>query len=375
MVVGAGIEGLETYVIETVSKTLGSDSFILSKYGRLGHVSQEEWEKMVRRNKDIRLSDVLFLRKHCSSCDEVAGEITRAADLHRGSDEIFGTTVTGTTANRILLSNPALEEGRYFTEEEVRRSRFVCVIGWEVGEKLFPNLDAVGREIKLGSEPVRVIGVLEKMGSSFGRSLDNTLHLPITAYQKVYGSRSSILIRGHARSRSRFQTALDEARTAMRIRHRLEIGEEDTFGLISTDEINSSVDEFTAMIAIVVVPVTLISLVVSGIVVMNIMLVSVTERTFEIGLRKSLGARRTDILKQFLIESFFLAVSGGLIGLGLATVITRVVESTTPLTMTISPGYVLLSIGVSGGIGILAGIYPSLRAAKLDPISALRAER
>jgi putative ABC transport system permease protein len=375
MVVGAGIEGLKTYVIETVSKTLGSDSFILSKYTRLGHVSQEEWEKMTRRNKDIRFSDVSFLRAYCPSCDEIAGEITREADLYRGSGEVFGTGVTGATANWILLSNTTLEEGRYFSDEEVRRSRFVCVIGWEVREKFFPNLDAVGKMIKMGSEPFRVIGVLEKLGSSFGRSLDNTLHIPITAYQKVYGSRTSIQIRGRARSRSRFETALNEARTAMRIRHRLKPGEEDTFGLVSTDEINNSVDEFTAMIAIVVVPVTLISLVVSGIVVMNIMLVSVTERTFEIGLRKSLGARRTDILKQFLIESFFLATFGGLIGLGLATAIAWVVERLTPLTMTISPGYVFLSLAVSGGIGIIAGIYPSLRAAKLDPISALRAER
>jgi putative ABC transport system permease protein len=161
----------------------------------------------------------------------------------------------------------------------------------------------------------------------------------------------------------------------MRIRHKLKPGEEDTFGLISTEEINSSVDQFTGAIAVVVVPITLIALVVGGIVVMNIMLVSVTERTFEIGLRKSLGARRRDILNQFLIEAFFLAASGGLIGLGFAVVISWIIESTTPVTMTISLSYVILSIGVSGGIGIVSGIYPAFRASRLDPIEALRTER
>lgn len=227
----------------------------------------------------------------------------------------------------------------------------------------------------MGPEPLKVIGVLEKQGSTFGQSLDNIAHVPITTFQKIYGTRSSISIRGTSTSRESFERAVEQVRMAMRIRHKLKPGEEDTFGLISTEEINSSVDDFTGAIAAVVVPITLIALVVAGIVVMNIMLVSVTERTFEIGLRKSLGARRRDILNQFLIEAFFLAASGGLIGLALAVAISWVIESTTPVTMTVSLGYMLLSIGVSGGIGIVSGIYPAFRASRLDPIEALRTER
>jgi putative ABC transport system permease protein len=205
--------------------------------------------------------------------------------------------------------------------------------------------------------------------------MDNVVHTPITTFQKIHGTRRSITIRGTAVTRDRFDSAIGQVRTAMRIRHKLKPGEDDTFGLISTEDINNDVDQFTQMIAVVVVPITFISLVVGGIVVMNIMLVSVTERTFEVGLRKSLGARRRDILNQFLIESFFLAASGGLIGLALATLVASIIEMTTPMTMTISLAYVLLALGVSGGVGIVFGIFPAYKASKLNPIDALRTER
>ncbi|UCF38537.1 MAG: ABC transporter permease [Acidobacteriota bacterium] len=375
MVVGAGIEGLQTYVVDSVTKTLGSNSFIVAKFARMGDVSEEEWKEMAKRNKDIKFADIEYLRRLCPACEEVAGEINSNRSLYYDSEEIHGTSVNGTTANRIFLGGQELQEGRFFTDEEVRRSRSVCVIGWDVYEKFFEGQDALGKTIKLGAEPLRVIGVLEKMGSTFGMSLDNNLFLPITTFQKIYGTRRSINIRGTAQSRDLFETAVGQIRTAMRTRHKLGPSDEDTFGIISTEEINSFVDEFTQMIAVVVVPITLISLVVGGIVVMNIMLVSVTERTFEIGLRKSLGARRRDILNQFLIESFFLAASGGLIGMGVATILATLIENTTPMTMTISIGYIVLAVGVSGGIGIIFGIYPAFTASKLDPIEALREDR
>ncbi len=375
MIVGAGIEGLETYVTDSVSNILGSNSFIIGKYVQMGELSEEEWEQMVKRNKDIKLAHVDFVKNNCPDCKVVIGELGTMRSVFYESNEIKSTSVNGVTAERILLGNQEVVEGRFFTEEEVNRSRYVCVIGWDLYDQLFQESDALGKVLRLGNEPFKVIGVLEKMGSSFGQSLDNEIHIPITAFQKVYGSRRSVTIRGTAVNQDRFESALDQARAAMRVSHRVEPGGEDTFGIITTEEINSFVDDFTGIIAMVVIPITLISLVVGGIVVMNIMLVSVTERTFEIGLRKALGARRQDILNQFLIESFVLAAAGGLIGLLIAFISSIIIELATPMTMTVSWFYALLAIGVSGGIGIIFGIYPAYSASKLDPIEALREDK
>jgi putative ABC transport system permease protein len=375
VVVGASINGLKTYVEESVSKTLGSNSFILARMVMMGNVSREQYEKMNRRNKIIRMDDFEYVRQRCPDCAEVVAEVSGVHSTYYGGEEMYDTQVNGVTANMIYLGNLTLEEGRFFSEHEVRGSRHVAVIGSDVKDKFFPHIDAVNRTIKVGPQPVLVIGVLEKVGSVFGQSLDNVLYMPITAYQKTFGTRRSINIRGRSTSRETFPAALDQVRVAMRTRHHLKPNEEDDFGLLSTDEVNTTVDEFTGAIAAVVIPITAISLVVGGIVVMNIMLVSVTERTFEIGLRKAVGARRRDIVYQFLIESFLLAALGGAIGLGLAFVVSGIVEAASPLPMTITLTYMVLSILFSGGIGIIFGIYPAFKGASLDPIVALTTER
>lgn len=375
MVVGAGIEGLETYVNESVADILGSNSFIIAKFANVGEMTEEEYEKMLRWNKDIRMEDFYFVSAHCPDCEVLIGELNTVRSVFYESNEIKNTNVTGATPDRILIGNQEILEGRYFNDQEVRSSRYVCVIGWELYNELFQETDALGKVVRLGNEPYTVIGVLGRMGSSFGQSLDNEIHIPITAFQKTYGTRRSLSIRGTAATEELFEAALDQAHSAMRISHKLEPGEEDTFQIISTEEINSFVGDFTGVIAMVVIPITLISLVVGGIVVMNIMLVSVTERTFEIGLRKALGARRQDILHQFLIESFVLAAAGGIIGLVFATAVSEIIELTTPMTMTVSWLYALLAIGVSGGIGLIFGIYPAYSASKLDPIEALREDK
>ena len=375
VLVGAGIEGGEQYLVDTVSAALGSDSFLISKYPRFGHISREEFRRAARRNAELQISDIDFLKENCPDCGEIAGQLATTRPIYRASHEIYGTRIWGVTANFVFLSNLELTEGRFFTESEVLRSQYVCVIGEDLREALFKGLDPVGKTIKFSNRPLRVIGILEKQGSAFGQSLDNVVYMPLSSFQKMYGSRTTIDIRGQSASSERFEAALDQVRVAMRIRHQLKPNQEDDFGLTSTEEINESVGQFAAAVQMVVIPITAIALLVGGIVVMNIMLVTVTERTSEIGLRKSLGARRSDILYQFLVEACLLAVMGGLTGLLLAAGLSWLVEQTTPIPMNITLGYMLASVGVSGGIGILFGIFPAYRASRLDPIIALAAER
>jgi putative ABC transport system permease protein len=204
-----------------------------------------------------------------------------------------------------------------------------------------------------------------------GQSIDNHAYIPITTFGKLFGRRQSIQLHGKAASREKFVATIEEARMVMRNRHKLVGNEDDDFGIVNTDAVTNQVDRFTGTIALVVTPITLLSLVVGGIVVMNIMLVSVTERTFEIGLRKAVGAKKRQILLQFLIESSLLSAVGGVMGLLLAAGLSWVVRLATPIPMTITVGYVLLSLLVSGGIGMIAGIYPAYKASRLDPIVAL----
>ena len=217
---------------------------------------------------------------------------------------------------------------------------------------------------------MRVVGVEEKRGAFFGDSVDRHVYIPVTTHLQIFG-RNGLQIHGKSRTRDGLQTTIEDARIAMRIKHRLNGNDEDDFGLVNVEELNNQIDEFTSGIAKVVIPITLITLLVGGIVVMNIMLVSVTERTFEVGLRKAVGATKRQILVQFLIESGLLCALGGILGLLLSWGVCMLITSLAGITMTITIFYILLAIGVSTVIGMLAGIYPAFKGARLDPIVAL----
>jgi putative ABC transport system permease protein len=216
-----------------------------------------------------------------------------------------------------------------------------------------------------------IIGVEAKRGPLFGNSIDNHIYIPISTFGKMFGRERDIQLHGNAANADSLKGIIEEARTIMRNRHKLKGKDDDDFGVVNTDALNNQIDRFTQAIAVVVLPVTFLSLVVGGVVVMNIMLVSVTERTFEVGLRKAIGARKRQILMQFLVESVVLTAVGGMLGLVLASVVCSIVKITTPIPMNITPAYVAVALGVSAGVGIIAGLYPAYKASRLDPIVAL----
>jgi putative ABC transport system permease protein len=371
VIVGASISGLQTYVLDKVSKILGTNHFMITRMANTGHISDEEYEKRNRRNKDVIWEEYEYLRDNCKMCYLVGAQMNAGAEINQDGIEMPSVRIQGITASVGDIEDKNISAGRFVSDADVERSAKVGVIGTDVQEKFFPNKNPIGETLKIRGVPITIIGVEEKRGSFFGDSLDRNIYIPITLHNQIFNRTGGLQIHGKAKDSETFQESIENARLTLRNKRGLLGSEEDTFSIVNTDELNSQMSQFTNMIAVVVIPITMITLIVGGIVVMNIMLVSVTERTFEVGLRKALGATRGQILLQFLIESALLCIVGGLIGLLTAAVLTQVVGALLEMTMTITFFYMALSVGISSLIGILAGLYPAWKAARLDPIVAL----
>ncbi len=376
VLVGAAIEGLGNYAEITTSKAFGSETYLIAQIANVGRLTRKERAEKLRVNKQIRGEDVSYLRLTTGDQILYSPYRTRVEDIKRNETTYEGAAILGVAANLPDIRDVVLTDGRFFTEQEEATRQNVCVIGDEVREKLFVGVSPLGRKITVRGIEFTVLGVQEKLGSAGGRSQDNSVYIASDVFTRLIGPAKNITIFARPRKESglTLDQSLDITRVALRTRFRTRPAQADNFDFLTPDSIRAFIDQILGLIKVVVVPVTMISLVVGGIVIMNIMLVSVTERTREIGVRKSLGARRSDILLQFLIESLMMSVLGGMIGLGLAYVLTLGLSIAFEAPLEITGTYVFLAIFVSSTVGVISGWYPASKAAKLDPVEALRAE-
>lgn len=376
ILVGAGIEGLGMSAEQTTSKAFGTESYLLAQIANVGRLTAKQRAALLRNNRQLRRDDLTYLRATTGEEVQYSPYAQRIDDVKRDDRTLEACSIIGVAASLSEIRDVGVVDGRFFTDQEERTKAFVAVIGDELRQFFFPGASPIGQTLKLRGFDFLIIGVQEKLGSSFGRSQDNSVYIPDTTFEKIYGpARSmSIFARAKAGSGLSFDDALEVTRGAMRIRNHLGPTKADNFGFLTPDSIRGFIDNILGLIRVVVVPITLISLVVGGIVIMNIMLVSVTERTKEIGIRKSLGARSADIQVQILTESFVISALGGFMGLAIAYGLVQFLINVLQANMRITYPYVLLAIFVSSGVGLISGWYPARRAARLDPIEALRAD-
>jgi putative ABC transport system permease protein len=373
IVVVSLIEGFNRYVDEKIAD-IGTNAFRVQKFSIEDFSSVSAYQEARKRNKDVTLEDLAALREQGGSIRDAGAVAFHQAEIRHGSTKLLNVRVEATTSNMAEINRVDVAQGRYFTRSEEDHNRNVCFIGNDVAEKLFPMGSSIGETIKIDGRPYKVIGVSAVLGSVFGQPRDMFVNIPLSNFMSTYGLRRSILISITSTSAATYLDAIDEARLVMRIRRKLGPGEKDNFGLITPSAINSLREKIFGTIQTVAVGVTSIALVVGGIVIMNIMLISVTERTKEIGIRKSMGARRGDILKQFLAESIILSLLGGLIGVAIAFLLSKLVSTLSPIPTSLPMLAVGMALFVSGSVGLISGMYPAWKAARLDPIVALRAE-
>ncbi len=377
VVVVSLIAGFNRYVDEKIAG-IGAKSFTVQRFNPLEDFKDTDTIAAAqRRNKDLTMDDYDYLKARAQLVDKIGARARGTpSEVKRGNEVLEDVFVSGATANCVDIENRDVAEGRFIAEPEDEGAARVAYIGADVATKLFPAGNAIGSEISIRGLPYRVIGIETAKGTVFGIPQDTFVILPLKTYAINYGS----LIRGRALyfvatsiTDERFNDAVEEARFLMRVRRKLGPNEKDNFGIVTPDAITGLRDRLLGTIFLVAVAVPGIAMLVGAIVIMNIMLVSVTERTKEIGIRKSLGARKVDILKQFLVEAASLALIGGAVGIFLAWIIGAVVTALVFPTY-LSVTAILFALTISGGAGVVSGLFPAWKAARLDPIEALRAD-
>ena len=365
------VSGMNFYVADRIAN-LGANVFIVDRFGII--TSNDAWVKAQKRPL-LSMDEYEFLRDNMKTAGAVAALDDRNIDIKSGNERLERTDVMGATPNYTDVRNIGIAQGRMITQSDDDHRAEVAFIGADVANKLFPNVDPIGKMFRAETHEYQVIGVATPIGSAFGQSQDNFVIMPIHTYQKEFHRQNDwVGIFIQAPSAELMQASKDEARMLMRARRHLQYNAEDNFAILGSDSIMALWHDLTGTLASAAIGIVSIFLVVGGIVIMNIMLASVTERTREIGVRRSLGARKKHILMQFVTESGVLATVGGIMGLVGAYMVVQVVRTLTSIPMKTPLSAVIISLVLSTGVGLFFGIYPAMRAAKLDPIEALRAD-
>jgi putative ABC transport system permease protein len=367
------LQGMNTYVSDAIMKDVGVGTF---KVDKIGVITDDEEERVAwRRNPNVTLLDARAIESFDPQLiGAVMAESYARANITYGDEMLEGTQVRGVSSDYEEFSGYTADSGRLPTRMEIERARNVALLGWETADKLFKGRNPVGRTIQVNGVHFNVMGVSEKKGSVFGQSQDEFVMVPLGAFQRLFGSRRSLDITVKPIRPELVEPAMDAARVALRVKRHLRPHETDNFGMYTSDTLMGLWKTFSQGAFTILIGVVSLSLVVGGVVIMNIMLMIVSERTREIGLRKALGAKKRDIVWQVLTESTTLSMVGGLIGTMLGFGAAMLVAALTPLPARIEPWSVPLGLGMTAVVGMFFGLYPAVRAASLDPIEALRKE-
>ncbi len=371
IVVMSIVNGMNLYIADHIAN-LGTNTFVLHQFQWAQGF--ESFLNARRRNKAIRIEDFEYLQDRLQGYQAIGAlaQLNPSPTARYKTSLIEEIELSAVTPSFADIGREKVERGRYINETDYRHNARVCIIGQDLVEKLFPNVDPLDREIQLAGLPFRVIGIMEKVGSTFGQSQDNFAMVPLSTFRSTWMGRPDLMVFIKAPDSRHMLELQDEVRALMRARRHVPYNEEDTFGINASDTLMSAWKNLTGTIFAVTIGLVAVFMLVGGIVIMNIMLASVTERTHEIGIRKSLGARRRDILWQVVFESGMMASVGGIVGVLAATVIARIVNVF--FTADVPLSAVVVGVSLSAAVGLFFGIYPARKAALLEPIEALRLE-